>query len=55
MVPACVGEYTVRPQWELELMRMSLPAGNVPEPEDEAAALTEATLCAIVALALLPL
>jgi len=33
IVPACVGEYTVRPQWELELMRMSLPAGNVPEPE----------------------
>jgi mannose-6-phosphate isomerase class I len=33
VVPACVGEYTVRPQWELELMRMSLPAGNIPEPE----------------------
>jgi len=33
VVPACVGEYTVRPQWELELVRMSLPAGNVPEPE----------------------
>ena len=33
VIPACVGEYTVRPQWELELMRMSLPAGNIPEPE----------------------
>ncbi len=33
VVPACVGEYTLRPQWELELMRMSLPAGNLPEPE----------------------
>jgi mannose-6-phosphate isomerase len=33
VVPACVGEYTVRPQWELELMRMSLPAGDVAEPE----------------------
>jgi mannose-6-phosphate isomerase len=33
IVPASVHEYTVRPQWELELMRMSLPAGNVPEPE----------------------
>ena len=33
VVPACCGEYIVRPQWELELMRMSLPAGNVPEPE----------------------
>ena len=33
VIPACAGEYTVRPQWELELMRMSLPAGNIPEPE----------------------
>jgi mannose-6-phosphate isomerase len=33
VIPACVGEYTVRPQWELEIMRMSLPAGNAPEPE----------------------
>jgi mannose-6-phosphate isomerase len=32
VVPACVGQYRVRPQWELELMRMSLPAGNVAEP-----------------------
>ena len=33
VIPACVSEYSVRPQWELELMRMSLPNGNVPEPE----------------------
>ena len=32
VVPACVPSYTVRPQWELELMRMSLPVGNVAEP-----------------------
>ena len=33
VVPACVREYTVRPQWELEVMRMSLPTGAVGEPE----------------------
>jgi len=33
VVPACVGAYSIRPQWEVELMRMSLPTGNVPEPE----------------------
>jgi len=33
VVPACVGAYGIRPQWELELMRMSLPPGNVSEPE----------------------
>ena len=33
VVPACTGAYSIRPQWELELMRMSLPAGNVPEPK----------------------
>jgi mannose-6-phosphate isomerase len=33
VIPAAVREYTVRPQWELEIMRMSLPAGAVPEPE----------------------
>lgn len=32
VVPACVPDYTVRPQWELEMMRMSLPTGQVPEP-----------------------
>ena len=33
VVPACVPNYSVRPQWELEIMRMSLPAEKVPEPE----------------------
>ena len=33
VIPACVSEYTVRPQWELEIMRISLPAGDTPEPE----------------------
>ena len=32
VIPACVGGYSLRPQWELEIMRMSLP-GSVPEPE----------------------
>ncbi len=33
VVPACVPRYTVRPQWELEIMRMSLPAAAVGEPQ----------------------
>src|SRR5208283_2626664 len=33
IIPAAVREYTVRPQWELEIMRMSLPTGAVAEPE----------------------
>ncbi len=33
VIPAAVHEYTVRPQWELEIMRMSLPEGAVAEPE----------------------
>jgi len=33
VVPASVREYTVRPQWELELMRMSLPESDTPEPQ----------------------
>ena len=33
VVPACVREYRVRPQWEVEVMRMSLPAGPVDEPQ----------------------
>ncbi len=35
VIPACVPEYTVRPQWELDLMRMSLPIGEVTEPQTE--------------------
>jgi mannose-6-phosphate isomerase len=33
VIPASVPHYTVRPQWELEIMRMSLPTGNVAEPQ----------------------
>ncbi len=33
VIPACVARYSVRPQWELEMMRMSLPAEPVAEPE----------------------
>ena len=33
VVPAAMREYTVRPQWEIEIMRMSLPTGAVAEPE----------------------
>ena len=33
VVPAAVSEYVVRPQWELELMRMSVPTGSVAVPE----------------------
>lgn len=32
VIPACVPHYSVRPQWELELMRISLPTGHVAEP-----------------------
>jgi mannose-6-phosphate isomerase len=33
VVPACVPRYSVRPQWEVEVMRMSLPTGSVAEPQ----------------------
>lgn len=32
VIPACVPRYSVRPQWEVEIMRMSLPNGHVAEP-----------------------
>jgi mannose-6-phosphate isomerase len=32
VVPAGVPRYLMRPQWEVEVMRMSLPTGNVAEP-----------------------
>jgi mannose-6-phosphate isomerase len=32
VIPACVSQYSVRPQWEVEIMRMTLPSGNVAEP-----------------------
>jgi mannose-6-phosphate isomerase len=33
VIPAAARSYTVRPQWELEVMRMSLPTGVVKEPD----------------------
>jgi mannose-6-phosphate isomerase len=33
VVPASVQSYSVRPQWDLEIMRMSVPADNVAEPQ----------------------
>jgi mannose-6-phosphate isomerase len=33
VIPASVKEYSVRPQWDVEIMRMSLPVGAVDEPE----------------------
>lgn len=33
VVPASVSHYAMRPQWELEVMRMSLPTGKVAEPQ----------------------
>jgi mannose-6-phosphate isomerase len=35
VVPACVSGYTVRPQWDLEVMRMSLPTPPVAEPQTD--------------------
>jgi mannose-6-phosphate isomerase class I len=32
VIPAAVREYTVRPQWELEIMRMAVPREAVPPP-----------------------
>jgi mannose-6-phosphate isomerase len=32
VIPACTGDYSVRPQWDLDLMRMSLPSAPAPEP-----------------------
>jgi len=33
VVPASVRGYSVRPQWDLEIMRMSVPTGDVAEPQ----------------------
>jgi hypothetical protein len=38
VVPAAVPRYSVRPQWKLEIMRMSLPAEAIPEPQTTMAA-----------------
>ena len=35
VIPASVAEYNVRPQWDLDVMRMSLPSGPVPAPQTE--------------------
>jgi mannose-6-phosphate isomerase len=35
VIPASVHDYTVRPQWELDIMRMHLPVGVVAEPQTE--------------------
>jgi mannose-6-phosphate isomerase len=32
VVPASLGEFRVRPQWMMEFLKSSLPAGDVPEP-----------------------
>jgi mannose-6-phosphate isomerase len=39
VVPASVSRYSVRPQWELEMMRASLPVEALGEPETTLAAL----------------
>lgn len=33
VIPAATSQYGVRPQWDLDLMRMSVPEGDVPAPE----------------------
>lgn len=33
VIPACIGEFTVRPQWTLEFLRAYVPGTSFPEPE----------------------
>ncbi len=33
VVPACLEEFSIRPQWTLEVLKSSLPGRKVPEPE----------------------
>jgi uncharacterized protein YjlB len=33
IVPACVGNFSVRPQWALEFLRSYVPGKPLPEPE----------------------
>jgi uncharacterized protein YjlB len=33
VVPACVGNFGVRPQWALEFLRAYVPGKPLPEPE----------------------
>ena len=35
VIPACVKEYSLRPQWDIDIMRMSLPVGVVDEPKTD--------------------
>jgi len=32
VVPACAGEFSVRPQWSIELLKSRVPGGQLPEP-----------------------
>jgi mannose-6-phosphate isomerase len=32
IIPAVVSEFTVRPQWSIEFLRMSIPSGKLPPP-----------------------
>jgi mannose-6-phosphate isomerase class I len=32
VIPAAVQVFTVRPQWQLEFLKASVPSGTVPEP-----------------------
>lgn len=32
VVPACVGDFRIRPQWEVELLKASVPGKQLPEP-----------------------
>jgi mannose-6-phosphate isomerase class I len=33
VVPACLEEFSIRPQWTLEMLKSSLPGRQVPDPE----------------------
>jgi uncharacterized protein YjlB len=33
VVPASVGQFTIRPQWTLEVLRARVPGAALPEPE----------------------
>jgi mannose-6-phosphate isomerase len=33
VIPACFGQFTIRPQWTLELLRARVPGAALPEPE----------------------
>jgi uncharacterized protein YjlB len=33
IIPACIGNFGVRPQWSMELLRSYVPGKPLPEPE----------------------